>query len=468
MKRKKFLRGAAALGVSGTVVKALGALYKIPLVSLIGCLGLGLYQSAYAFYAFVATLCSAGIASCLSKVVAEKRATGRDPSFAVSSYMRVFIALGVLGAFCVVAFPMIFKKRAAGTGFYAYAFLALSLPLVCVDGVLCGNFQGRGEMIPTAASEVAGQTAKMLVGLSFCFIFRKSAGLTATLLCLAATLSVGVETLVLCLFLKGGSKRKKGGALGDGASVKIFPRLQNGRGIGGGKRLFLFDKSEFRRVLGYTYPVALCATALPLTAFVESMLLPDLLGVYESAPLAIYGLFAGGATCLSHVPATLSRGVAATIVPDLSASVREGGAIKAKRKIAYALFLTAAIVLPVCVALALFAPLAVKILFPSLDSFEKSLLISCVRISCGGTLFFALTQTLTACMTALNLQRVAAACWGVACLSRVFFDLLFVGFFKFSAIGASIAEAGCYFVAFFLVSAYNISVFRAEARGAPA
>ena len=56
MKRKNFVRGAAVAGASGVAVKALGAALRIPLIALIGCYGLGLYQRTYAFYAFTVTL----------------------------------------------------------------------------------------------------------------------------------------------------------------------------------------------------------------------------------------------------------------------------------------------------------------------------------------------------------------------------------------------------------------------------
>ena len=103
----------------------------------------------------------------------------------------------------------------------------------------------------------------------------------------------------------------------------------------------------------------------------------------------------------------------------------------------------------------LFAPLAAKLLFRSLAAEEKTMLTACVRISAAGAVFLSLAQTLSSCLTALGKQRGAAACWGVACLSRILFDLVFAGVLKFSAKGAAAAESLCYFVAFFLILLYN-------------
>lgn len=450
MKRKNFLRGAAALGVSGGVVKALGALYRIPLTAMIGCYGIGLYQSTYSFYAFIATLCSAGIASCLSKRVAERRAQGLSAESAEKSYMRFFSAVGAAGAVAVALFPLIFHGARGEKPSVGYFFLAPALPLVCVASVFCGGFQGEGNMYPTAISEVCGQTAKILFGVLFCAIFKANVEKSAAWLCFAVSLAALCETAALYLF-KRKSYEKNENHAGRGALFSLYS--VNEAGTIGAKEIFSF-----------TLPVTLSAAVLPLTAFAESLLLPDLMAGYEANPLASYGLFAGGAACVAHLPVTFCRGVAAAAIPDLSSGIKKEGFAGGKKKIIYALLLTLAAAVPLCLCLCLFAPLVVKILFSSLSAREKTLLVACIRILSAGALFLSLAQTLSACMTALGVPKIAAACWGVACLSRILFDLIFIGVSKFSVLGAAIAEVGCYFVAFFLISAYNIAVYRSAKR----
>ena len=217
-----------------------------------------------------------------------------------------------------------------------------------------------------------------------------------------------------------------------------------------------------RRILAFTLPVTLSAAVLPLTAFAESMLLPSLFKRYAENPLALYGLFAGGAACISHLPVTLCRGVGAAAIPDLSAEIGKNGAAGCGGKISYACLLTLAVAVPAGALMYLFAPLAAKLLFRSLAAEEKAMLTACVRISAAGAVFLSLAQTLSSCLTALGKQRGAAACWGVACLSRILFDLVFAGVLKFSAKGAAAAESLCYFVAFFLILLYNKACMKGE------
>lgn len=440
MKRKTFVRGAAVAGVSGVAVKALGAMFRIPLITLIGCYGLGLYQRTYAFYAFAVTLCSAGITSALSKQTAELRALKKSERPLIKAYFCLFFWVGVCGGVLLAVFPLFVNgARESAT---AYAALAPAVPIACIASVQNGGFQGADNMLPSAVSEVAAQAVKIIFSLLFCLLFKNDVKRAVTMLCFAATLSVGAECLTLFCF------KKKSSAIGENL---LFAPVSREYGA--------------KKILSFTLPVTLSAATLPFTGFIESLLLPRLLAAYEANPTALYGLFSGTAASISLLPATLCRGVAAAAIPDLSAEAKQNGAAACGKKIAYACFLNAAVALPACACLFAFSPLAIKILFSSLTPQEQAVLVCCIRTALPGVLFYSLAQTLSAGLTALNRPRVGAACWGTACLFRLFLDLLLVGAAKFSVNGAAIAEVGEYFLAFLLILLYNLSVFRGEKRG---
>ena len=435
------MRGAAIAGASGVAVKALGAALRIPLIALIGCYGLGLYQKTYAFYAFAVTLCSAGIPSALSKQTAEARVDRMGGQSPFRAYLRLFLLVGACGGALVAAIPIAYGAR--GNAAAAYAVLAPAVPLACVASTLCGDFQGRENLLPPAVSEVAAQAVKIVFSLLFCLTLRNDAGRAVTALCLAATLSVGAECATLLCFKKKRRHAEK--------PLLCAP-----------------DYREYgvKRIMSFTLPVMLSAAVLPFTGYIESLLLPRLFGAYVADATALYGLFAGAAASISHLPATLCRGVAAAAIPDLSAEVKRNGVAACGKKIAYACFLNVAVALPACACLFAFSPLAVKLLFSSLAPQEQAMLTECIRIASPGVLFYSLAQTLSACLTALNQPKTAAACWGTACLFRLLLDVLLAGAAKFSVNGAAIAEVGGYFLAFFLILLYNLSVIRREKRGA--
>jgi len=72
MSGRRFLQGALILSTAGIIVKILGALYKIPLVRLIGDEGMGLYAMVYPIFSTLLVLSTAGIPIAISIMVAEK------------------------------------------------------------------------------------------------------------------------------------------------------------------------------------------------------------------------------------------------------------------------------------------------------------------------------------------------------------------------------------------------------------
>ena len=71
-KPKSFLKGATILAGAGLAVKIIGLLYRIPLARILGAEGMGIYHSAYPFYALLLTFSTAGLPPAVSKMVAER------------------------------------------------------------------------------------------------------------------------------------------------------------------------------------------------------------------------------------------------------------------------------------------------------------------------------------------------------------------------------------------------------------
>ena len=75
-KGNKFIKGTLILGAAGVIIKLLGAVFRIPLGSLIGSEGMGYYQTAYPVYALFLTLATAGFPTAIAKLVSEQVALG--------------------------------------------------------------------------------------------------------------------------------------------------------------------------------------------------------------------------------------------------------------------------------------------------------------------------------------------------------------------------------------------------------
>ena len=75
--KKSLVKNAAILSFGGLFCRLLGALYRIPLYSLIDEDGLGLYAMGYDIYALLLAVAAAGIPIAISKLVSEEISKNR-------------------------------------------------------------------------------------------------------------------------------------------------------------------------------------------------------------------------------------------------------------------------------------------------------------------------------------------------------------------------------------------------------
>ena len=76
-KSSTFFGGAAILAASIAVVKVIGALYKIPLGRILGDVGFGHFNNAYAIYNLLLMVSTAGLPVAMSKTISEANALNR-------------------------------------------------------------------------------------------------------------------------------------------------------------------------------------------------------------------------------------------------------------------------------------------------------------------------------------------------------------------------------------------------------
>ena len=63
---QSFIYGAAVMMISTALVKVIGAIFKIPLTSIIGVTGMGYFSVAYDLYVPIYTLAMAGLPVAIS------------------------------------------------------------------------------------------------------------------------------------------------------------------------------------------------------------------------------------------------------------------------------------------------------------------------------------------------------------------------------------------------------------------
>lgn len=174
-KKNTFFGGAAILAAGTIIVKIIGAIYKIPLVNILGASAYGDFNGAYNVYSLFLTISTAGLPVALSKTISEANALGRQNQ--VQRVFRValftFLVLGSISFLClsVLAKPLaavvINNTKAA----YCVMALAPSVLCVCVMSAFRGFAQGHSNMVPTTISQIIESFTKMALGLALASLF---------------------------------------------------------------------------------------------------------------------------------------------------------------------------------------------------------------------------------------------------------------------------------------------------------
>lgn len=175
--KTSLMKGAMILSIGVLVSRIIGMLYRIPIRNILGDEGQSLYGVAYGIYVVILTLTAMAIPGALSKLIAERRAAG-----AYKEAQRVFhlAMLYSIGFALFMAIGLWVGADFISDNFYKSQDVALPIralaPTVVIAtslGVLRGYFQGRGDMTPTASSQIIEQIFNVIFSVVLASYFMK-------------------------------------------------------------------------------------------------------------------------------------------------------------------------------------------------------------------------------------------------------------------------------------------------------
>lgn len=171
---KALLKGAFILTIAAIVTKILSAFYRIPFQNIVGDIGFYIYQQVYPFYGMAMVLSTTGFPVVISKLYAEQKEKGNHEKSRLLLLIS-FIYLQVFGFLCFLVLYAGADQIARWMNDSQLAVLLrvvsivfLTFPIV---SLLRGYYQGQGDMIPTALSQVGEQTVRILTILILSFLF---------------------------------------------------------------------------------------------------------------------------------------------------------------------------------------------------------------------------------------------------------------------------------------------------------
>ena len=181
-KKQSFLQGTVWLALAAAVVKVIGAFYKIPLNRIIGEQGFAYYNTAYEIYSVLMSLSIAGLPVAMSRMISQANTLGHYNQVrrTYSTARIIFMSMGLIGSLLMTLFcRQLAQFQGQPDAWAAIACLGPCILLICTMSTFRGFFQGQGNMLPTAISQVLEAVCKLIVGIVAALVLLKATGSVA-------------------------------------------------------------------------------------------------------------------------------------------------------------------------------------------------------------------------------------------------------------------------------------------------
>jgi stage V sporulation protein B len=388
-----FIMQAGILAAAGIISRIIGLLYRGPLDSVIGELGLGYYQSAYNYYTIILLISSYSIPSAISKVIAQK--------LGVKEYRnahRIFLcALGYVLVVGGAASLFLFFGAGLFVESAAVPVLRTFAPTIFVYGilgVLRGYFQAHKSMVQTSLSQILEQIANATVSIGAAYLLIKltfgtmevpedAAGQSARAVrgAMGSAMGTGVGVLVALLFMLGMY------GLNRGVIHKRIDRDRHTNVDSYGKII--------KMITMVVTPFILSTAIYNLSSTVNNKIYmdiyPTVMKLDTVTITARYGIFSGKALTISNIPIAFASAMASAMIPSIAQLMAAGKVESACEKIGIAVKTTMLVSIPCAVGLFVLAEPVTKLLFPSTPSSSLKLAGQLLMTLSLSVVFYALS-----------------------------------------------------------------------------
>lgn len=364
------------------IVKIIGLLYKIPLMNVLGSEGMGYFNSSYEIYLIFCMIATAGLPVAMSALISRSRAEGNveKTELIYKSAIKAFTVAGLIGfAVMLLGADTLAELLRNSNSRDGIAALSPGVLLIFVTGVLRGYFQGHGDMIPTAVSQVIEAVGKLVFGLMFSSLAVKNGlGIPEASACAVLGLTLGSALATAYLLIE---KHRR--------SPKSNSRIVSDRSGG-----------QLGELLRIAAPITLGAFITSLARLLDTFLILRRLqdtGFSEALANSVYGSYTTLALPIFNLIPSLTAGIALSLVPMLSAAIQKGEVETERKLLRSAVKLEAITALPASFGIAAFSKQildtvygnhidAVELAAPLLSVLAASILLSCLITSTNAIL----------------------------------------------------------------------------------
>lgn len=416
MKKDNLMKGALVLSIGGILAKIFSAIYRIGLTRILGGEGIGLYQLVFPLYSLCVVLATAGLPMAISKVIAKSKTNGK--AVVKKCFLFVIIISLVLSFILFSCSKGLANIQGEESISICYMILAPSIILVSACSVLRGYFQGVGNFIPSAVSNIAEQFVKLCIGL---ILSLSLIGVSLLASIIGAMISIVVSEVVSLIILLMYYKRYK--SFETSTDVELKPLLKD------------------------ILPITLTNIIMPIATFIDSMLVVNLLNINFSQSMSVflYGLESGAVSSLVSLPTIFSFAIASVILPNITSNnVNENK----NHILSIAIKIILIITIPCVLSFALIPDRLITLLYGNrlngMGVEGLNVAFRLLTISGFGVIFLAISQVYSSCLQAIDKRMVTVRNMTIAIVLKFILELIFMPSLSLNIYVLSVSNLVCY------------------------
>lgn len=375
MKKETILYGTAILILTNTAVKLMSLFYRSILIRFIGSEGLGLTELMMPIYSFLIVIASLGIPLAISNFISAEKEKNR-----IASILRTgTVLLAICGTATVLItfalFPLLKDHLFADPRVIpAFFILIPSVFVISVFSSLRGYFQGTHRSSVLGKSQVVEQIARISAGIFLISLLMSKTSRIAVVIMGFAAASLIAECC-------------------GGLYLWLIYRKDKTKSLGH------FDKNIAKSMIQKGTPITMSRLVISATAAIQAVWIPQALmnnGATIEEAAAFYGLFAGVALTVLHLPSVVTGALTTPLMPSIATADSNGMTLRRNYLIAKSIYFTMITALPVLALIFWYAKEICDILFASPEAGPILALLSI------GGIFLYLQQPILTILQGMN------------------------------------------------------------------
>lgn len=409
MSKKKsstgFLVQGSILAMASIISRIIGLIYRIPLIGIIGDVGMDYYATAFEIYNNLLIISSYSIPLAVSKLVSADISKGRRKNvyrILKASLLFASITGGIAALTLLFGAETFTAAMKTPYSIFAVRVLIPTLLIVAILGVLRGFFQGLGSMMPSAVSQILEQIANAIVSVWAAYVLYKYGMKVGAVLgnqenyaaaygAAGGTLGTGVGALVALLF----------SFFVLFAYVHVYKRHARREAL---PKVDTYSYL-FKVLVATIIPVLLSTTIYNCNTLIDMAVFKNIANSqgYTATQISVWnGVYTGRYKTLINVPISIASALAASSVPALTAAFTKKKMDEVHLQLNSAIRFIMMIAMPCAVGMGVLAAPILKLVHLSDDSGMAAIMLQYGAVS---IIFFSLSTLSNGLLQGINRMK---------------------------------------------------------------